>query len=272
MIASLIYLMAFHGLSFALWQKQGFKKTSIACYDILEVTKVAKTLIECCSFCLAKHPCHGITYDEKTTCTLLTNVITLTNGPTEAWIMDQIRSTKAKALLVSGSSKDMELVDLSTKQSCILTFPLKEAQGGLISETEAHFCDFSSALKCVLLNLFTLTTKYSDATVDHSQTRSRAVMLNGQIALTGGRTGDNQITDQVQLVSLTESSIADQVLPGIVDSHCIVRINATTLAVIAGNDGKNIPYTWFLHVNTIDNSWTTTSGTSVFNLKIFLLK
>ena len=96
MIASLIYLMAFHGLSFGLLQKQGFKKTSIACYDILEATKVAKTLIECCSFCLAKESCHGVTYKGKTACTLLTSVVTLSDGPTEAWIMDQIISAKRK--------------------------------------------------------------------------------------------------------------------------------------------------------------------------------
>ena len=176
-------------------------------------------------------------------------------------------------MLVSGSTEDMELVDLTTKQSCILPFPLKWVQAGLISESKAHLCNFESALKCVLLNLSTLKTTFSDATVS-KVARTNSVMLNGQIASTGGRIDNShsQITDQVQFVSLTESSIADQVLPGIVDSHCIVRINATTLAVIAGNDGKNVPYTWFLHVNTIDNSWTTTSGTSVFNLKIFLLK
>ena len=96
MIVSLIYLMAFHGLSFGLLQKQGFKKTSIACYDILEATNVAKTLIECCSFCLAKQSCQGVTYEGKTACTLLTSVVTLSDGPTEAWIMDQIISAKRK--------------------------------------------------------------------------------------------------------------------------------------------------------------------------------
>ena len=76
-------------------QGQGFKKTSVACYDILEATKMAKTLIECCSFCLAKDPCHGITYDGKT-CTFLTSFVTSINGQTEAWIMDQFISTKSK--------------------------------------------------------------------------------------------------------------------------------------------------------------------------------
>ena len=92
MIVSLIYLMAFHGLSFGLLQKQGFKKTSIACYDILEATNVAKTLIECCSFCLAKQSCQGVTYEgksRKTACTLLTSVVTMSDGPTEAWIPER---------------------------------------------------------------------------------------------------------------------------------------------------------------------------------------
>ena len=88
--------MAFHGLSFGTLQKQGFKKTSIACYDILESTQIAKTLIECCSFCMAKHSCHGVTYDGKTACTLLTSVVTMSDGPTEAWIIEQIISAERK--------------------------------------------------------------------------------------------------------------------------------------------------------------------------------
>ena len=166
-------------------------------------------------------------------------------------------------MLVSGSPEDMELVDLTTQQSCILPFPLKWAKGGMISETEAHLCDFNDALKCVVLNLSTLTTKYSVDTLDHSQTRARAVMLNGQIALTGGRIDNSpsQLTDQVQLVSLTESSIADQGLPGgKVDSHCILRINATTLITIAGWNRIRLPKTWFMHINANGNSWTPVSG------------
>ena len=84
-------------------------------------------------------------------------------------------------MLVSGSPEGMELVDLTTQQSCILPFPLQWAKGGMISETDAHLCDFNNALKCVVLNLSTLTTKYSVDTLDHSQTRARAVMLYGQI-------------------------------------------------------------------------------------------
>ena len=88
--------MAFHCLSFGTLQKQGFKKTSIACYDILESTQIAKTLIECCSFCMAKQSCQGVTYDSKTACTLLTSVVTMSDGPTEAWIMEQIISAERK--------------------------------------------------------------------------------------------------------------------------------------------------------------------------------
>ena len=104
-------------------------------------------------------------------------------------------------MLVSGSTEDMELVDLTTKQSCILPFPLKWVQGGLISESKAHLCNFESALKCVLLNLSTLKTTFSDATVS-KVTRTSSVMLNGQIASTGGRIDNShsQITDQVQIV------------------------------------------------------------------------
>ena len=75
-------------LSFGQWKMQGFKKTPIACHDILEATTIAKTLIECCSFCVAKDTCYGVTFDGKT-CTSLTSVVTLANGQTKAWIMEQ---------------------------------------------------------------------------------------------------------------------------------------------------------------------------------------
>ena len=96
MIGILFYLMSFHGLVFGTWQTEGFKKTSIANYDILETTKITKTLIECCSFCMGKHCCEGVTFDGKDTCTLLTNVITSNDGPSEAWIMQRIISPKSK--------------------------------------------------------------------------------------------------------------------------------------------------------------------------------
>ena len=165
-------------------------------------------------------------------------------------------------MLVSGSTEDMELVDLTTRQSCILPFPLKWAQGGLISETKAHLCNFESALKCVLLNLSTLKTTFSDATVS-KVARTNSVMLNGQIASTGGRIDNShsQITDQVQMVSLTESSINDQGLPGgKVESHCILHINSTTLISIGGYNGYSTYKTWFMHINANGNSWTSVSG------------
>ena len=90
-----LYLtMAFHS-SFGQWQTQGFKRTSVACYETLEATKMAKTLIECCSFCVAKDTCHGVFYDGMT-CTFLTGVVTLTSGQTEAWIMEQFISATRK--------------------------------------------------------------------------------------------------------------------------------------------------------------------------------
>ena len=87
MIGLFFYLMAFHGLAFGLWQTESFKKSSIACYDILEVRKMrTKALIECCNFCLSNHSCRGVIYDGKSDCTLLTNVMVSNDGPTEAWI------------------------------------------------------------------------------------------------------------------------------------------------------------------------------------------
>ena len=89
MIGIFLYLVAFHGLVFGLWQTREFKKSSIACYDILEITSMTKALIECCSFCLTKNSCHGVIFDGKSTCTLLTNVMTSIDGPTEAWIPER---------------------------------------------------------------------------------------------------------------------------------------------------------------------------------------
>ena len=155
----------------------------------------------------------------------------------------------------------MELVDLSSQQSCILPFPEKNAIGGRISETEAYFCDFEQSLKCVLLNLSTFETEHSEATVG-LQKRARAITLNGQIVATGGRINgatDNTPDDQIQLVSLTESSIGPKFGPGNLDSHCILHINETTLAVISGyTRNQNTFKSWFVHLN--GNQMTTVSG------------
>ena len=109
MIAVFMFLMAFHGLCFGLWQRQDFRKTSIVSYDILEPTKMVKAVTACCSFCQAKHSCHGVIHDGKTACTLLTNVITsiddaCTDGPTEAWIREQIVSKKRKFWLLTAKN------------------------------------------------------------------------------------------------------------------------------------------------------------------------
>ena len=98
MIGLILYLIAFQGLSVAqVYQEQGFKRTSIACSKPLESTDIAKTLIECCSFCLPKPDCQGVTFD-GITCTFLTNVIADENGAFQAWIMEKILS-KAKCKL-----------------------------------------------------------------------------------------------------------------------------------------------------------------------------
>ena len=92
MIGLILYLIAFQGLSVAqVYQEQGFKKTSIACSKPLGATEVAKTLIECCSYCLPKPDCQGVTFDGKT-CTFLTDVIADGNGTSQAWIMEKILS------------------------------------------------------------------------------------------------------------------------------------------------------------------------------------
>ena len=92
MIGLIIYLIAFQGLSVAqVYQEQGFKRTSLACFETLDTTELAKTLIECCSFCLPKPDCQGVTFDGKT-CTFLTDVIIDENGASQAWIMEKTLS------------------------------------------------------------------------------------------------------------------------------------------------------------------------------------
>ena len=167
---------------------------------------------------------------------------------------------KAKVLLVSGSSKDMELVDLTTQQSETFPFPLKNAKGGQITAKEAYFCDFDQELKCVLLDLCTFETKYTAVTVT-KQVRALGTIVNGQIALTGGRR-PTQNTDLIQMVSLTHSVDSGARLPETLDTHCISHVNSTTLALIAGYTGSgNTAQTWFIHgIDGNENSWRTVPG------------
>ena len=143
---------------------QGFKLTSIkSSFNILETTSKMKTLIECCSFCLAKSPpCEGVQFDkEKTSCSSLANILPSDSGTSSAYIMVPLLSrNKAKVLLVSGNERNMELVNLATKQSFVYDFPIQWAQGGPISENLYYFCTYNQepivTTGCVTLNIDTL--------------------------------------------------------------------------------------------------------------------
>ena len=146
---------------------QGFKLTSIkSSFYILETTSKMKTLIECCNFCLVKSPpCEGVQFDkEEPSCSTLANILpslASDSGTSSAWIMVPLSSrNKAKVLLVSGNERNMELVNLATKQSFIYDFPIQGAQGGPISENLYYFCTYDEepavTTGCVTLNIDTL--------------------------------------------------------------------------------------------------------------------
>ena len=155
---------------------QGFKLTTIrSTFDVLETTSSTKTLIECCSFCLIKSPpCEGVQFDkEKGSCTLLANILRSDSGTSSAWIMVPLSSrNKAKVLLVSGNERNMQIVNLATKQSFVYDFPIQWAQGGPISEEMYYFCSYYEDLFCVTLNIDTLEIENVGVT---TQFQKRAV-------------------------------------------------------------------------------------------------
>ena len=76
------------------------------------------------------------------------------------------------------------------------------------------------------------------------------MVLEGEqvIWLTGGRDGSNLRTSQI--TSLTENKPGPAVanLPVALDAHCMVNVNATTVAIIAGyNGGSNSNRMWYFH-------------------------
>ena len=151
---------------------QGFKLTTIrSTFDVLETTSSTKTLIECCSFCLIKSPpCEGVQFDkEKSVCTLLANILRSNSGTSSAWIMVPLSSrNKAKVLLVSGNERNMEIVNLATKQSFVYDFPIIWAQGGPISEEMYYFCGFDKEdFFCATLNIETLEIELTGVTTNY---------------------------------------------------------------------------------------------------------
>ena len=86
-------------LTSAEFKSEGFKLTFVKSFDTIETSQNMKTLIQCCSFCLAKSPCEGVQYDGKS-CISLSNVLTTTIGTSQAWVMIPYVSNKAKVLLV----------------------------------------------------------------------------------------------------------------------------------------------------------------------------
>ena len=238
-------------LTSAEFRSEGFKLNPVKSFDKVDTTHNCKTLIECCSFCLATSPCQGVQYDGDS-CTSISNVLTTQIGSSQAWIMVPYVSNKAKILLVGGASKDMELLNLDTKQSFVLDFPLSWPQGGQISEDTFLFCDYETDQKCVLLNTHSLEIEDLEVTVD-LQERSKGLTVEyggSQVLwLTGGRINDNNV-DSSQVTSLMENipGPAWTRLPLALDGHCMVRVNATTVAILAGyvqSTSKKPSYMYF---------------------------
>ena len=154
---------------------QGFKLTAIrSTFDVLETSTNMKTLIECCNSCLVKSPpCEGVQFDKEiASCTLLYNILRSDSRTSSAWIMVPLSSrNKAKALLVSGNERNMEIVNLATKQSFVYDFPVIWAQGGPISEEMYYFCGYDDKDDednfCATLNIETLETELTGVTTQY---------------------------------------------------------------------------------------------------------
>ena len=155
----------------------------------------------------------------------------------------------------------MELVNLATKQSFVFDFPIEWAEGGPISEDLYYFCGYhTNDHVCVTLNIETLEIEQTGVTV-RQQIRSKAVTIEheGQqvIWLAGGDT--NGLSRSSQLTSLTENRINDDVgieLPVGIQAYCMVTLNSTTVAVLAGMNfvsRVNSKKMWYYHVQ--DNQW-----------------
>ena len=219
-----------------------------------------RTLIECCSFCLAKSPpCEGVQFDKEKGCTLLANIIPSNSGTSTAWIMVPLSSrNKAKVLLVSGNHRNMELVNLATKQSFVFDYPVQWAQGGQISENLYYFCNYdaekvASDRICATVNIDTLEIEQTGVTTQYQQ---RAVGLTiehegKQVIWLTGTSRSSQIT------SLTENKVgARPELPIHINAHCMLRLNTSTVAVLAGmdiNPWVNNKRMWYYHVQ--DDQW-----------------
>ena len=254
-------------------QGQGFKLAPISVFASKDINgqsfpsklytvsnEYVRTLIECCSFCLAKSPpCEGVQFDKEKGCTILSNIIPSNSGTSTAWVMVHLLSWfKAKILLVSGNAKDMELINLATKQSFVFDFPVRWAQGGPISDNLYYFCNYdakdeASERICATLNIDTLEVEETGVSVQYQQ---RAVGLTieyegQQVIWLTGTSRSSQIT------SLTENKVgARPELPIHINAHCMLRLNSSTVAVLAGmdiNPWVNNKRMWYYHVQ--DDQW-----------------
>lgn len=92
-IKLIILYLSWLQLVLAVWKTQGFKRTTLASYEIVEVVQSpwANSYLACCTFCTTLPSCHGVIYNEGPNCTAITNVIIDENGQDEAMVMDNLR-------------------------------------------------------------------------------------------------------------------------------------------------------------------------------------
>ena len=243
-------------LTSAEFRSEGFKQTFIKSFDTIETSQNMKTLIQCCSFCLAKSPCEAVQYDGKS-CTSLSNVLPTTIGTSQAWVMIPYVSNKAKVLLVGGLSEGMELLNLATQQSYTFDFPLTWSEGGQVSEHAYHFCAYHNNKKCLLLNTQSFETEDSGVTVELQKgSKGLTIEYEGEqvIWLTGGKDGSWLRTSQMTSLMENKPGPAVANLPVALNVHCMVNVNTTTVAIIAGYTGtSNSNKMWYFHF--MDDQW-----------------
>ena len=163
-------------------------------------------------------------------------------------------------LILSGKSERSEILDLNTDQcNQILeetydTFA--EGFGGKIDDSTIIVCQREDGRKCLTIETIDLKPKLLNFELGKVRTRGSSIAFktkDGQSVLwiTGGRnaTDATDLFDDSELVS-TEGTTQGPKLPYPLRSHCLVKINMTTVLLLGGSNGTAYPReTWFYHTS-----------------------
>ena len=76
---------------------QGFKKSNLSCYEILEESSIFKTKIECFGFCMTQELCQGVLFNGEV-CKTMKHVVATRLGSVEGWVLKEFapKSTTSK--------------------------------------------------------------------------------------------------------------------------------------------------------------------------------